>query len=94
MTDLLQDFKILEWYAFGIRLTDDVDTMNLIKKDHQKDSLGALEAIFQHWLQTCPESKCRWETVVETLKDIGEISRACELEEKYVTCTLSSHKAS
>ena len=88
--DLLKDVVIDNPYRLGLCLVDDEARMNIIQKDHRNDAFGALQATFQLWLESCPRP--RWMDVVEALKEIGENNLACELREKYVTRTLSSHE--
>ena len=91
MKDLVEDVIVDNPYRLGLCLVGDERRMNIIQKDHRNDAFGALQAMFQLWLESCPRP--RWMDVIKALRDIGENNLACKLEEKYVTRTLSSHEA-
>ena len=87
MKDLLNSIHITNWYELGLRLTDNVEELDMIESDHKRDTRTALRKTLQLVLTEDPELS--WQKIVCALREIRKFNTAKKIEDKFCRSSIS-----
>ena len=81
LDELLDNISTTEWFRLGLKLGLTSDELEVIESDKKSDSSGALMAVLRKWLKQSDNPT--WRAVVGAMRDIGEVKKARDLEDKF-----------
>ena len=81
LDQLLDNIRTTEWFRLGLKLGVKLDDLDIIEKDRRLDSSGALMDMLRKWLKE--HKNPTWSGVVRAMTEIGEVSKASMLEDKF-----------
>ena len=81
LVELLDNVRTTEWFYLGLKLGVKQYDLEVIQSDWRLDSRGALTNMLQKWLKE--HENPTWTVVVRAMSEIGEVSEARNLEDKF-----------